>query len=378
MRIGIVLSARWWRFSLNLEELGLAIAALGHEVVLVCQGDDAGDCRIPLVVATPDEQSDEAFWKRCALDVAVCFINLREPEIASALRRAGVFVILRADSDGQLSPRVFPYAAFLRLVTPAVGPWDAIKRFRHWVNCFYRHYREADNRILETFQHSDAVAIESVSAFQNLLKFLAYYGHSYPRERMGVIPHPVSDLFLKSAPVENPPPCILCLGRWEDDQKDARLLRAVIPQVLSSLPASRIRIAGSGVANVFADLAGRYTQLELLGKVPLDTIPELMDVSRFILSSSRWEGQPISGLEALCRGRTVVAPPLPGFVDMAEGGKSGSIASSHTPGALAHAALMEHNLWETKQRSPSTIAGTWRSRVSHDQVARDLINLHCA
>lgn len=376
MRVGIIFPGRWWRFSLNLEELGLAIAALGHDVVLFCYGDDAGDCTIPMKIMTPSEEVDTDFWKNAALDVAVCFTNLRKPRIASALRAAGSFVISRADSDGQFSPRVFPQAAYLRLVTPAVSPWDAIKRFRHWLNCYRSHYRESDDLVLETLTHSDAVAIESASARQNMLKFLKYYGRTYPSDRIGLIPHPVSDAFLRSPVVENPPPIALCLGRWDDDQKDARLLRATIPRVLRDQPELRIRIAGSGSETEFADLARVHHQVELLGKVPLDRIPKLMDECRFLISSSRWEGQPISGLEALCRGRSVVATPLPGFIDMAVDGSSGTIATSHTPAALAHAALIENSLWEAMNRKPAVIAAAWRSLVSHERVAVDILKLY--
>jgi len=373
MRIGIILTARWWRFSINLEELGQAFAALGHEVTLVCRGDDAGGCEIPLVVASPQEEISPAYWAGFAFDVAVCFTNMREPATLRALREAGTRIISRADSDGHFSHRVSPGATFLRQVHPASNAWDAVRRMRHLVNCYLKFYREIDSRLIEVLELSHAVAIETEVARQNLARFLRHYRREDLLGRVGVVPHAVSNRFLHTAIDPSPGRAVFCAGRWWDDQKNAPLLARTIRGVLGRDTRVRFSIAGTGTREALAGLAGS-PQVDLLDRIPNEDIPMHLGCSRFILSSSRWEGHPISGLEALCCGRTVVATPIPGFVDMVGGGRFGRVSRSHRSRDLAEAVLEELDMWEQGARNPREIAAHWRPLVSQDAVARGILS----
>ncbi len=95
--------------------------------------------------------------------------------------------------------------------------------------------------------------------------------------------------------------------------------------------------------------------------------------SRFLLASSRWETQPIGTLEALRLGATVVAPALPGFLELADDGASGTLSKTRMPEDLARAALLELEQWDRGTRNPVAIAQRWRVRVSNDAVARGLL-----
>ena len=372
MRVALVMPCRWRRFSLNMEELGRAILAAGHEAVLVCRGIDEETCGIPVVIASPADEASRDFWRRRDVDLAICFTNLAAPETHRALRETGVFVVARADSDGQLGFRVFPAAAFLRMVHPAAHPFDALKRARHFVNCWLFHHRGFDRRTLQTLEGSDAVVIETELARCNLERFLRYHRREDLIPLISVVPHPVADCFISPPVTPDPGPGILCIGRWNDDQKNAPLMLATIRRILDGNPGAKILTAGAGAGEVFRAVAGS-PRVGIIGHLPNPEIPALIDRCRFILSSSRWEGHPISGLEALCRGRTVVATPVPGFVDMVGQGEFGSISAKHSPEALSRAAFREIEAWDNGRRSPEAIAAHWRPLVNHAEVVAKIL-----
>ena len=355
-----------------MEELGRAIVAAGHEVVLVCRGIDEKSCEIPFTVASPADEASADFWRRLHVDLAICFTNINAPETHRALREAGVFVVARADSDGQLGFRVFPAAAFLRMVHPAENPFDALKRARHFVNCWLFHHREFDRRTIQTLERSDAVVIETELARRNLERFLRHHRRADLIPRISVVPHPVADCFISPPVTSDPGPGILCIGRWNDDQKNAPLMLATIQKVLAGNSEAKILAAGAGAREAFRAVADS-PRVEIIGHLPNLEIPALIDRCRFIMSSSRWEGHPISGLETLCRGRTVVATPLPGFVDMVGQGEFGSIAAKHTPEALSRAAFREIEAWDNCRRNPEAIAAHWRPLVNHAVVVGKIL-----
>lgn len=372
MRVGIFLPIRWRRFSLNMEELGRALAGRGHEPLLVCRGVDEDSCAIPVRIASTAEELSPDFWRSLGLDMAVCFTNMGSPGALGAMRDAGIFVATRADSDGQFGFRVFPSAGFLRIVHPATGAVDFAKRLRHFINCCLHHYREFDRQTLETIGASDVLVIETETARSNLAKFLAWHKRSDLLSRVHVVPHPVAASFLETPAAPDPGPGVLCIGRWNEDQKNAPLLCRAIRLLQPRVPGIRFVIAGSGADKAFAGAAG-LPGIRIAGVVPNGTIPSMMDEARFVLSASRWEGHPISGLEALCRGRTVVATPLPGFLDMTEGGRFGTIAGHHSARALAGAALREMDRWGRGERDPERISAHWRPIVCHDAVVGKIL-----
>ena len=355
-----------------MEELGRAIVAAGHEAVLVCRGIDEESCEIPVTIASPADEISADYWRRRHVDLAICFTNNNAPEIHRALRDASVFVVSRADSDGQFGFRVFPAAAFLRLVHPATGPVDALKRMWHFVNCWLFHHREFDARTIQSIEGSDAVVIETALARDNLARFLRHYRREDLIPRISIAPHPVADCFLDTPETPDPGPCILCIGRWTDDQKNAPLMLATLQKILAGNPEVKILAAGTGASEAFRAIAGS-PRVGIVGYLPNQEIPALIDRCRFIISSSRWEGHPISGLEALCRGRTVVGTPIPGFIDMVGQGEFGSIAGKHTAEALSQAAFHEIGAWDNRRRNPEAIAAHWRPLVNHSVVVGKIL-----
>lgn len=374
MRVGIFLPKALRRYSIDFDGYAAEMAASGHEPVMICPANEHPDFPYRVVVYGSGEASHPDFWKALSLERVICMTWFGHPEIFRAIHAAGSRIINRADSDGLVSARVFPAASFLRLVDPHRGPLDFLKRLRHFLNWYFSHWKQNDANILKMIGLSDRVVVETVAFRANFEKFLRFHHREDLLAKFAVIPHSVPDFFLDGTVPPTRPDRIFCSGRWDDDQKNAPLLEACIPRILQGRPGTEFLIAGYGVETAFRRLEGRFPQVRLAGLLDRNTLPQILDGCRFLLSSSRWESHPIGALEALCRGCTAVATPVPGFQDIVEGGRFGTIASSHSCSSLVHAALEEMRLWDSGKRNPGEIASHWRAEVNNKVVVSQLLS----
>ncbi len=373
MKIAIVLTTRWWRASIDQDGYGAAFKKLGHQPVLYCHGNDAGSAEFPVIEATPAQMETSAYWQEQGIDVAIVFNWLRGPKLLEALRTAKVRTITRADSDGLASVRVFPTATRETSTSSARNMVEVFRQNKHWLRRYLLLGKEEDAELIATVAASDAVAIESQAAADNLREILHHYHRPDLATRVKVVPHSVSDGFLTAAigPARRKPQ-IFCGGRWNDVQKDAGLLAETIKRILHERSDVQFVIAGPGLKEAFPTLLNT-AGVQLAGLIKREEMPRVLASSRFLLASSRWETQPIGTLEALCLGATVVAPALPGFLELADDGASGTLSKTRMPEDLARAALLELEQWDRGTRNPVAIAQRWRVRVSNDAVARGLL-----
>ena len=117
--------------------------------------------------------------------------------------------------------------------------------------------------------------------------------------------------------------CVLFLGRLCDD-KGVHLLLEAWPPVLAGLPAGtkgRLVLAGDGEVDRFrADAVARGVagSVDLPGWVSSEEVDELLDDADVLVLPSRWEGHPMSVLEAMARGVPVVATAVGGVPDLVD------------------------------------------------------------
>ncbi len=376
MKVGIVIRARWFRASIDMEGYAAAIRRRGDEPVLFCLGSDVPDPDVEVVEATPEGMQDPEFWKLHGLDVAIVFCWLRGSRMVGALRRAGVRTVLRADSDGCVSVRVFPREAWMATVSPAVSPLDRLRRMKHWLHRFLALSRGEDAELAATIESSDAVAIEFPRARENLLRVLRHAGRSDLAAKVHIVSHSLRDDFLAIPPDLSRPatPTVLSLARWEDPQKDATLCARVVHHIVQSDPSVRFTLIGSAASGKFRAFEG-HSQVTVHDRIDPSRIPEILSGHSVLFSSSRWEGQSIIGMEALCFGLTLVAPPVPCFQDLVAGGACGATAPDRSVSSLAKALLSEVSAWKSGSRSRSRVAGTLRSEVTNDAVVGRLLEV---
>jgi glycosyltransferase involved in cell wall biosynthesis len=127
------------------------------------------------------------------------------------------------------------------------------------------------------------------------------------------------------------------LERYKDVDGLAEAWRLAAPRV----PGAGLTIVGTGsrtevVEQLVADLSGR---VEWTPSVPNDAVPALLDAATVLVLPSRSEGLGRIVVEALCRGRPVVATRVGGITDLVRDGENGLLVPRRQPGALADALI---------------------------------------
>jgi glycosyltransferase involved in cell wall biosynthesis len=127
-------------------------------------------------------------------------------------------------------------------------------------------------------------------------------------------------------------PTVVCVGRLAR-QKGQDLLLAAWPAVASEVPGAQLALVGGG-----PDLK----QLQAQADSAVVFAGQRSDVSDWLAAAdvvafpSRWEGMSLGLLEAMARGRSIVATDVPGASE-ALGDASGDLVPPEDPAALARA-----------------------------------------
>jgi glycosyltransferase involved in cell wall biosynthesis len=99
------------------------------------------------------------------------------------------------------------------------------------------------------------------------------------------------------------------------------------------VPEARLRVVGQGTLAPLVEAAG----VEWTPSLPAAGVAAALDAASVLVLPSRSEGMGRIVLEALCRGRAVVATNVGGIPDLVRDGENGLLAASTDPVALADA-----------------------------------------
>ena len=380
MKIAVVIPSVWYsnnpsKFSVNLDLYVQAIVDLGHEPLLICGMHSVYKVAYPVVMAPLENLKKEAFWQEFNIDIAIVFTWLRHAEILTALSSSGAYVVSRADVDGQLSVRVFPWHHYrlsmdglTNLVVKAIS-------FRHWVNRYFFLSRQADKEVVDSISAADAVMIETDIAKANLVKFLAYYDEINLSRRIFVQAHYVPDDLLSCDVRTTRPNKIAAIGRWGDPQKDATLMKTALTLYLEKHPDTEIVLIGQDSQEIFCGLEAKFSGVRCMGKIPRSEVKTHLADSRAMFFTSRWEGAPVSASEMLALGGTIVGPPIPGIEGFCSNGRFGTVSVSRKPTHMVEALEKEMSCWQQGVRNSDEIANYWRPRLSSANSLQQIINL---
>jgi glycosyltransferase involved in cell wall biosynthesis len=135
-----------------------------------------------------------------------------------------------------------------------------------------------------------------------------------------------------------PRPLWVCAARLEEQKGHAVLLDALAEVARRGLDFA-VALAGDGALR--GSLEARTTALGLEGRVlflgQVAEIGPLLAAADGVLLPSLWEGLPLTLLEALARGRPVIASAVGGIPEVIEDGVSGRLLPPGDPAALADA-----------------------------------------
>lgn len=133
-------------------------------------------------------------------------------------------------------------------------------------------------------------------------------------------------------------PVIVVVGRLEP-QKGHSVLLDALPQVVREFPAVRVVIVGEGILR--ARLEERVVLLGLQRNVSMvgyqKTLTEWLALADFTVLPSLWEGLPLTPIESLASGRTVVATAVDGTPEVVVDGVTGLTVPPGDPVRLADA-----------------------------------------
>jgi glycosyltransferase involved in cell wall biosynthesis len=151
-------------------------------------------------------------------------------------------------------------------------------------------------------------------------------------------------------------PTVVCVGRLSR-QKGQDILLHAWPAVLERVPEAQLVLVGDG-----PDLEKLRKQADskVVFAGPRDDVPDWLAAADVVAFPSRWEGMSIGMLEAMARGRSVVAADVPGASEALDD-LGGKLIPPEDPAALA-AAL------GSRLRDPAKAAA--EGRAAREQVER--------
>lgn len=342
---------------------------------MVCLGSDVGEVDFPVVSATSSDYHSSEFWRSLRLDIAIVWNWLRGSHAIRAITDAGIKVVLRGDTDGLVSKRVFPLQSFQRFVDSGVGLRSRLGLAKHFVFHAFPHARYEDEELLLTLRAADAVAVETPIAREGILTTLQHYGETDLAQKLCVVPHSVRDAFVSVAvnPRAERKRQVVAAGRWDSTQKNPELLVKTVERIVKQDRLVSVVICGAASDATISALARLGERVCYAGRVSVDAMIGYLNESEVFLSTSRWETHPIGSLEAVCMGCSVVAPPIRGFRDLLADPLHGRIARSGKPRSLADTVIEELNTWDRNERQIVMVANQCRLDFCNRTVINSLM-----
>jgi glycosyltransferase involved in cell wall biosynthesis len=376
MKVAVLLAAPWIPGSVDMTEYLRMLRRMGHESLMICLDRSEGPAGFEVHAENRATLEDPAFYSRLKLDAVIAFTWFNNPLIVLAIKKAGAKVLIRGDSDGLLSIRDFPLHHTRVRLSGAQGLIERLTGCKHLLQRYLFDHAREDQYRLNSIADADVSVVETAAAAKNVAAFLEKHNRPDLIERLKVVPHFVADGFLNQPVPVTRSNSVVAIGRWEDPQKNAALLCGTIQLHLTKYTDTQFRIIGPEKGRTeFEPLTSRFRQVTFVGPQNATGVREHLANARILLSSSRWEGSPVVGNEALAMGVTVVGTPIPAFVDIANHGGYATVATSHSPTALATALEKEMAAWQTGQRDPLKISEYWRPKLSSELVIGELVRL---
>jgi len=181
---------------------------------------------------------------------------------------------------------------------------------------------------------------------------------------------PDYDMFRIKKPFVNRENTIGYVGRLSEEKGVMNLIRAA-PHLMTSKPDIELTIAGDGPCRkAILDLLneqGLDKKVSVLGWVPHDQLPELLNELRLIVVPSSTEGLPNVILEAMGCGTPVLATAVGAIPDVIENGRTGFLMETNSPECILRSilrAIDSPGLQEVSQNARELVANRFNYQRS--------------
>lgn len=341
-----------------------ALAALGHEVILVSVNGPSGELHSLTVLSLEDWLTDVTRGRVPDVLIAITRFNQRITSILRRAKAAGCIVIVKGDTDGTVGFPLRPN--YLRARPILANPLNIFRQLK-WSIPVPSIIRTR----LDQISISDATIVESPGAAANLSYFLYFWGcHKYV-QKINAIPNPVAPDVALLVPPENKEKLIVSIGRWDDPVKGPTLLSETIARTLNVRQDYRFVVIGPESDAVWKKLEPRHReQVQSTGTLDFLSAHQHVRAASIMLTTSLIESFSFATAEALCTGCSVVVPPIESLIFLAGGGSYGTISSNFSAKAMTSSLLFEIEQDISGRRNCKEIACHWRSKLSPDIVGR--------
>jgi hypothetical protein len=381
LRIGLVWagSSRLTDISVRYERFVLGLETLGHLPQVIAPAETLEGFVGPSLPCRREDLADRRFWHQLGLDAAIIINWLALPEILAAIQAEVPAVVALADSDGLVGARAFPRQTWKRTIAQHRDAVTKLKAAKYWLQQYLYDYKRVDAPKLRAAECADAIVVPCEQAVGNLRHFFACHGRDADLgPKVVAVPYPVDGVFLTGPVPEQRQDRLVAVGRWDDPQKDGRLLFCTLRLVVRLRPSVEALIYGPAGERWFGGKQWAGSKVRYMGVHPPADIAAALRSSRSLVVSSRWEGAPVVVNEALASGCTLVGPAeVPALSSVCRQGPYGTLFARRSARCFAAAVVAELEAWDRGHRHPRQIAEFWRPHFDPVRVCQQLVTL-CA
>ncbi len=205
------------------------------------------------------------------------------------------------------------------------------------------------NMPMRDWEHVHALQADEVVSPSQSLADMMTREWKLDRSRVVAIPYPYTPApAMLAIPGDTVTNRVTFMGRLEVRKGVVDLGRA-IPLVLKQCPHAKFRFVGEAQASpdpalnmeqyLKRELSTAAASCEFAGKVPLDSIPQMLAETDICVFPSLWENFPLVCLESMSAARGVVGSSAGGMAEMLDGGKAGRLTAPKCPTEIASAVV---------------------------------------
>ena len=225
----------------------LGARILGVDARFVALGQPGERKDVPLITCTLEQMREAPWWKQWEVETVVlnAWALPRYEPIARAIKVAGIKLILTLDTEGIVSPHVWPWRY---LHHKYFAEKDSEKWFRAGLallKTVVGSFRMRHAGTIRHLEHAEPDCSAFASGEERYSRYLLAMKRADLIGRLRCVPSSVVKE-MTHVPAVPKKPLIIAVGRWNTLPKNTPLLLRVLERVLAGQPRYSARIIGGG------------------------------------------------------------------------------------------------------------------------------------